>query len=386
MKKLWITLPAFAPDYSGVCSALYELGGISVIHDASGCTGNYTGYDEPRWYEGESRVFCSGLRDIDAVLGRDDKLIEETLQAARDLSPTMLAVMGSPVPMVIGSDMDGIAHELEERSGLPAFGFHTNGLSLYNRGVSEAMMRVVERFAQKTEQRDALGINILGMTPLDFGIRGNAEALSCLLEQEGFHIYGKLMMGVSLEQLRDVTKASVNLVVAESGLDTAKYMWTRWRIPYVAALPLADGKYTISLLHQTLQDGQNRVLCDEAGEGDILIVAEQVLGNALRQLIRARCPSRRVTVATMFGLRKELAATGDLDLPDEESLRHTLESGRFRTLVGDPLFAQLIVPDVPVEFVPLPHPAISSKIYWDEFPDFLGVAMEQKVKQICEMQ
>ena len=80
MRKLWITLPALAPDYSGVCSAMFELGGLSVIHDASGCTGNYTGYDEPRWYGSKSAVFCSGLREIDAVLGRDDKLIDQIVK------------------------------------------------------------------------------------------------------------------------------------------------------------------------------------------------------------------------------------------------------------------------------------------------------------------
>ena len=45
LKYLRMYLPPFAPDYSGVCSTLFELRGIVVIHDAGGCTGNYTGYD-----------------------------------------------------------------------------------------------------------------------------------------------------------------------------------------------------------------------------------------------------------------------------------------------------------------------------------------------------
>ena len=40
MSKLCIMLPPLAPDYSGAASALFELGGMIVIHDASGCTGN----------------------------------------------------------------------------------------------------------------------------------------------------------------------------------------------------------------------------------------------------------------------------------------------------------------------------------------------------------
>ncbi|MCH3907872.1 MAG: hypothetical protein LKE28_06410 [Sphaerochaeta sp.] len=62
MSTLSILLPPCSPDYSGVASVLYELGGMVVLHDASGCTGNYLGYDEPRWIDTRSLVYCSGLR------------------------------------------------------------------------------------------------------------------------------------------------------------------------------------------------------------------------------------------------------------------------------------------------------------------------------------
>ena len=75
MGRFSFCLPPFAPDYSGVCGALFSLGGMIVIHDAAGCTGNYVNYDEPRWYDGGAMVYCSGLRELDAVLGNDEKLI-----------------------------------------------------------------------------------------------------------------------------------------------------------------------------------------------------------------------------------------------------------------------------------------------------------------------
>ncbi|MBR5753288.1 MAG: hypothetical protein IKX83_02260, partial [Clostridia bacterium] len=40
----------YTSDLSGVCSALYELGGLLVMHDASGCNSTYATHDEPRWY------------------------------------------------------------------------------------------------------------------------------------------------------------------------------------------------------------------------------------------------------------------------------------------------------------------------------------------------
>ncbi len=51
MRGLKKYLTPFAPDQSGAVSVLYEFGGIIVICDAGGCTGNVCGFDEPRWFE-----------------------------------------------------------------------------------------------------------------------------------------------------------------------------------------------------------------------------------------------------------------------------------------------------------------------------------------------
>ena len=82
MRGLRKYLTPFAPDQSGAVSVLYELGGIVVVCDAGGCTGNICGFDEPRWHTTRSAVFSAGLRDMDAILGRDDKLVAELADAA----------------------------------------------------------------------------------------------------------------------------------------------------------------------------------------------------------------------------------------------------------------------------------------------------------------
>ena len=51
MKHTAGMIPIYAADNAGICSALYELGGMTVIHDASGCNSTYTTHDEPRWYD-----------------------------------------------------------------------------------------------------------------------------------------------------------------------------------------------------------------------------------------------------------------------------------------------------------------------------------------------
>ena len=49
MKQIARMISTYTADVSGVCSALYELGGMVVMHDPSGCNSTYNTHDEPRW-------------------------------------------------------------------------------------------------------------------------------------------------------------------------------------------------------------------------------------------------------------------------------------------------------------------------------------------------
>ena len=82
MKRTNRILPVYAADISGICSALYELGGMTVMHDASGCNSTYTTHDEPRWYSMDSMVYISALSELEAVMGDDEKLVRDIVDAA----------------------------------------------------------------------------------------------------------------------------------------------------------------------------------------------------------------------------------------------------------------------------------------------------------------
>ena len=87
MKRSYKIIPIYTADVSGVCSALYELGGMTVMHDPSGCNSTYNTHDEIRWYDKDSLIYISGLSEIDAVMGNDAKFINDIEEAARELKP-----------------------------------------------------------------------------------------------------------------------------------------------------------------------------------------------------------------------------------------------------------------------------------------------------------
>ena len=98
MRQVFRKIPVYTGDVSGVCSALFELGGMVVMHDPSGCNSTYNTHDEIRWYDHDSLIFLSGLNDTDAMLGNDEKLIRDITEAARIYSPSFIAIANSPIP------------------------------------------------------------------------------------------------------------------------------------------------------------------------------------------------------------------------------------------------------------------------------------------------
>lgn len=104
MRQSYRIIPIYTADVSGVCSALYELGGMTVMHDPSGCNSTYNTHDEIRWYEQDSMIYISGLTEIDAVMGNDEKMICDIELAAEELKPKFIALAGSPIPYMNGTD------------------------------------------------------------------------------------------------------------------------------------------------------------------------------------------------------------------------------------------------------------------------------------------
>ena len=128
MRQAYRIIPVYTADVSGVCSALYELGGMVVMHDPSGCNSTYNTHDEIRWYDKDSLIYISGLSEIDAVMGNDAKFINDIEEAARELKPEFIALAGSPIPFMNGTDFPAIAQVIQTETGIPSFAIPTNGM------------------------------------------------------------------------------------------------------------------------------------------------------------------------------------------------------------------------------------------------------------------
>lgn len=356
VRGLWKGLTPFAPDQSGAASVFYELGGILVICDAGGCTGNVCGFDEPRWFGERSAIFSAGLRDMDAILGRDDRLVAKLTDAAEKIDANFAAVIGTPVPAVIATDYRALQRMCEKKTNLPILTVDTNGMELYDVGEEKAWLTLFKTFAGKdvasqkeaSEEDDSskkMKIGVLGLTPHDVSDLSIEEKFR-KSENENTHYicYG---MRAGIDKVKTAGSADKNLVVAPAALETAKYLEKEFGTPYEVGYPFVDE------------------LIPELGyeRKKILIIHQQVIANAIRQEIRTRSDEQNteVTVASWFMMKSELSEEGDLSLKEEMDYCKLVQNGNYDIVFADENMRGL-VPGFKGTFVNIRHFAVSGKL------------------------
>lgn len=435
----------YTADVSGVCSALYELGGMTVIHDPSGCNSTYSTHDEPRWFDTDSLMFVSGLDEMTAVLGDDNVLIDDVTHAVRDLKPRFVTLCSGSIPHIIAFDCKGVAHLLEKRTGVPMLPVATTGNRSYVAGVGAALTEWVKRFADPLESPyrvassgspdcsantlegaagpESFSVNLLGVTPLDFSINGNVDAMRKVFEDAGIPVNCCAAMGESFDSLRHIFRASVNVVVSSCGRRLARYMEQTAGIPYVEGTPIGaygatrlpelakeayekkrassedalegasgsaltgsgDGASGTAGKETAARPGSLRMLLakkkgDSEGiclwkgnpahdrwdvpDGQILIIGEEVFAQSLAAAIN------QLTLDCRHGLQA-FAVWPDVDhgFP-EDVLAELIRKSRY--IIGDPLYRTIPHDSTQNTFVDFPHEAYSGRIFRDQIPVFIG--------------
>lgn len=404
MRQAYRIIPIYTADVSGVCSALYELGGMTVMHDPSGCNSTYNTHDEIRWYDQDSLIFISGLTDIDAIMGNDEKFLRDIEDVAEELKPKFIALASSPIPFMNGTDFPGLARALTAETGIPAFSVPTSGMHDYVYGAGLALSEIARHFTGAAEKRKRK-LNLLGVTPLDFGPQPMVDAMKKLLEERGWEILSTWAMGDTLEDLSHAGEAEVNLVVSSVGIPAANVLREKFGTPFLVGTPVEGYEDEISDALEkeagsfyeafeykkenpaekngTQISGRQEELWkvtpdqviylrkkDSPLSGfiptpDITLIGEPVTMGSLGAAIEQKC-GKKVQLLCPLEITEGLLRRGDEAIRGEEAMEEKLKTARI--IVADPLYRP-ICPES-ATFYEMPHIAFSGRIYLKNLYNF----------------
>ena len=378
MKQIASRISIYSADTFGVCSALYELGGLCVMHDASGCNSTYNTHDEPRWYDFDSMVYISGISEMEAIMGDDQKFIDDIIYTAKELNPKFIALAGTPIPTMIGTDFKAIANIVENETKIPTFGFNTTGMNSYVSGAYKAFEALSKRFLKRNDKEsraEKSRVNILGATPLDFSINNSIKSTVDLLKENDFDVISTWAMGSTLEDIKDAGNAEVNLVISYSGMGAAKYMYEKFNIPYIVGTPFGKefAKKIVADLKETIITKENKISYINRKidkNPQITIVGESIMSESLAYAISTE-KNKTVNVISTLETDKNLLLEGDKLKTYEDDIEEALKNSK--TIIADPLYRPICPLDS--NFISLPHEGFSGRIYRDEIPNLINKSL-----------
>ena len=340
MKNLLRCLSPFAPDQSGAVSVLFPQGGLIVICDAGGCAGNICGFDEPRWFTGRCALFSAALRDMDAILGRDDKLIAKLASAMEDAGADFSALIGTPVPAVIGTDFRALKRAAERRTGKPCLVIPATGTKFYDAGAQDAYLELIRTFSQERLPVEKGTVGVLGAIPPDLSLIHPGKAVRAALDPDGT---GRILCFESPDDFRKASSAEKNLVVSPCGVAAAELLKDRFGTPWEVAVPWLPAalKNRLKQLH-----GKR-----------VLVIHQQFAACRVRELL----PDCEVTAGSFFRMAPEWMKSGDMVFSGEENFTDSVEQGGFDTVIGDPVLKRA-VPHFRGEWIPFVHFAVSGAL------------------------
>ena len=360
MKGLWKYLSPFAPDISGAVEVLFKMNGLIVIIDAGGCTGNVCGFDEPRWKSEKSAIFSAGLRDLDAILGRDEAMLKKIGDVLGVMeSPSFLALVGTPVPSVIATDYQALRRMGERKFGITTLTMQTTGMELYDKGQERAYLELVRTYAingkngegnpgvEGAAAESLMGsgkiytkgseftspetdempsymrpIGIFGATPmdlLDFDTTDTIEERAACCGGDA------RVFGESVRDFEEAASFRENLVISPSGLAAASYMEKKYGVPYTVRYPLPKG-FELAGLAQ-----------DEIEGKKILIVHQAVLAETIREEMERTSDSVEVDTATFF-----MPFAKCRTIPEEDDFIKLVADGNYDIIIGDPMLRRAL--------------------------------------------
>ena len=182
-------------------------------------------------------ILTTQMDERDVIFGASEKLRNAILQVDKEYSPELIAVLTSCASSIIGEDVDSVIRSVKDDVKakiifVPAGGFEGDHID----GYKEALNVIVKELVSEPERKLEDSVNLVGL----YRFGPDVKDLLNLLSKLEVNVNGILTVNSSLDVLRKLSEASLNVIMCEaSGFEAARLMEKLYNIPFVySTLPI----------------------------------------------------------------------------------------------------------------------------------------------------
>ena len=250
-----MSLVRFLPtpsDRMGIIWSLLALQGAIVLEYGPAGTTHYSlGLYGGLGLRFQNRMFTTHMSEDDVVMGDVTRLENAIVELDKNYAPKVIFVVASSVTAVIGTDIKGVCRYMQHEVKAKLVAFEQGGFrGDYSIGLAETYKLLVRNLPKKGVAQEAGVYNIIGASVWRYRMESDVwEIKSLLSEALELSCNACLCCDTSVEELEDMGRAQVNIVLGNEGLAAAKYLQEKFGTPYVYAVPYGYNG-TLSFLAQ----------------------------------------------------------------------------------------------------------------------------------------
>lgn len=188
------------------------------------------------------RLFSTHMDQSDVVMGETSRLEACIREIDQLYHPDLLAVMPSSVSAVIGADIKGICHYMQDEISAilltPGNGGFRGDYTLGLEHVYRLLAQTLSQPSDAGRKRRTGTYNILGCSPELYRAHSDLKEIqNILFKSLGMRMLASYTTGGSVEALKRSGEAEVNLVLRREAIPAAEWMEAAYGIPYLYGAP-----------------------------------------------------------------------------------------------------------------------------------------------------
>lgn len=250
-----MSLVRFLPtpsDRMGIIWSLLAVQGAIVLEYGPAGTTHYSmGLYGGLGLRFQNRLFTTHMSEDDVVMGDVTRLEDAIVELDKSYAPKVIFVVASSVTAVIGTDIKGVCRYMQNEVKAKLIAFEQGGFrGDYSVGLVETYKLLVKNLPKKDVHPEEGVYNIIGASAWRYRMASDIiEVKSLLKEALGLECNACLCCDTSVEELQEMGKAQVNIVLGNEGLAAAKILQEKFGTPYVYAAPYGYSG-TVNFLEQ----------------------------------------------------------------------------------------------------------------------------------------
>lgn len=189
--------------------------------------------------ESKADVFTTDMDDSDVAFGKTERLENTILEVDETYSPKVIFVMASSISAIIGTDVESVCYELEDKVSAKLIPITTGGYTGdYAVGIERTMEMLAKEVVRLCEIKKKNTYNIIGNNIDRYNFLSDVEEIKNLMKNVfDMDINATFTAYTTIEEIENAGQAEHNIVLRGEGIKAAKVFEKTNEIDYYYGRP-----------------------------------------------------------------------------------------------------------------------------------------------------